>query len=153
MPSFIRVALVMVSLLNNETPSHPKANDKICVEPQFQRISRKPMALSFWKTLKPERQLKIKINDKPRCEITPLLRRTIKAAFLQRRKNIKNSLQNAGFLNVEEALKACGFDIQIRGEKLSIQDFYNLSKALYKYNNEKGRRAGIQLYIMKKISQ
>jgi hypothetical protein len=45
----------MVSLLNNETPSHPKANDKICVEPQFQRISRKPMALSFWKTLKPER--------------------------------------------------------------------------------------------------
>ncbi len=88
--------------------------------------------------------VKIKINDKPRCEITPLLRRTIKAAFLQRRKNIKNSLQNAGFLNVEEALKACGFDIQIRGEKLSIQDFCNLSKALEEVqNSEHGLKKNI----------
>ena len=78
--------------------------------------------------------LKIKINDAPKCEITPLLKRTIKAAFSERRKNIKNSLQNAGFLNVEEALNDAGFDIQTRGEKLSIEDFCKLSKALMKYN-------------------
>ncbi len=82
--------------------------------------------------------VRIKINDKSKCEITPYLKKTIKAAFLQRRKNIKNSLLNAGFKNVEKALEEAGFDLQIRGEKLSIQDFYNLSKALYKYNNEKG---------------
>lgn len=79
--------------------------------------------------------VKIKINETPKCEITPLLKRTIKAAFSGRRKNIKNSLQNAGFLNVEEALKDAEFDIQIRGEKLSIEDFCNLSKALQKYNS------------------
>ncbi len=79
--------------------------------------------------------LKIKINDKPRCEITPYLRKTIKAAFLGRRKNIKNSLLNAGFKNVEDAIKEAGFDIQIRGEKLSINDFCKLSKTLYKYSD------------------
>ena len=77
--------------------------------------------------------LKIEINDRPKCEITPLLKRTIKAAFLGRRKNIKNSLQNAGFLNVEEALNKAGFDVQTRGEKLSIEDFCRLSKVLSEY--------------------
>lgn len=75
--------------------------------------------------------LRIKINDKPRCEITPYLKRTIKAGFLQRRKNIKNSLINAGFKNVEEALFKAGFSPQIRAEKLSIEDFCKLSKTLY----------------------
>lgn len=79
--------------------------------------------------------LRIKINDTPRCEITPLLKRTMKAAFLGRRKNIKNSLQNAGFLDVEKALNEAGFDVQMRGEKFSIEDFCKLSKALYKYNS------------------
>lgn len=78
--------------------------------------------------------VRIKINNNPRCEITPLLKRTIKASFLGRRKNIKNCLQNAGFLNVEKALQNAGFDIQIRGEKLSIKDFCKLSKVLYEYN-------------------
>ncbi len=80
--------------------------------------------------------LRIKINNKPRCEITPLLKRTVKAAFLQRRKNIKNSLQNGGFLNVDKALNLAGFDFQLRGEKLSIEDFCTLSKALYETNKE-----------------
>jgi len=82
--------------------------------------------------------LSIKVNDMPKCEITPLLKRTIKAAFLGRRKNIKNSLQNAGFLDVEHALNEAGFDIKTRGEKLSIEDFCRLSKALYKYNAPNG---------------
>lgn len=79
--------------------------------------------------------LRIKINDKPRCEITPLLKRTIKACFLQRRKNIKNSLSAGGFLEAEKAIADAGFNIQTRGEKLSIEDFSKLSKALYKYNS------------------
>lgn len=82
--------------------------------------------------------VKIKINDTPKCEITPYLKKTIKAAFLARRKNIKNSLLNSGFKNVETALNEAGFDMQIRGEKLSISDFCTLSKALYKYNNKEG---------------
>ena len=86
--------------------------------------------------------VRIKINNNPRCEITPLLKRTIKAAFLGRRKNIKNCFQNAGFLNVEKALNETGFDIQIRGEKLSISDFCKLSKILYKYNAKQPENNG-----------
>ena len=43
------------------------------------------------------------------------------------------ALQNAGFLNVEEALNKAGFDVQTRGEKLSIEDFCRLSKVLSEY--------------------
>ncbi len=89
-------------------------------------------ARSFYPSPKVDSAIvKIRINDVPKCEITPYLKRTIKACFLSRRKNIKNSLFNAGFMNVEKALMAAGFDVQIRGEKLSINDFCKLSKALY----------------------
>lgn len=86
--------------------------------------------------------VRIKINNNPRYEITPLLKRTIKAAFLGRRKNIKNCFQNAGFLNVEKVLNETGFDIQTRGEKLSISDFCKLSKILYKYNAKQPENNG-----------
>lgn len=89
-------------------------------------------ARSFYPSPKVDSAIvKIRINDVPKCEIVPYLKRTIKACFLSRRKNIKNSLFNAGFMNVEKALMAAGFDVQIRGEKLSINDFCKLSKALY----------------------
>ena len=89
-------------------------------------------ARSFYPSPKVDSAIvKVRINDVPKCEITPYLKRTIKACFLSRRKNIKNSLFNAGFMNVEKALMAAGFDVQIRGEKLSINDFCKLSKALY----------------------
>ena len=89
-------------------------------------------ARSFYPSPKVDSAIvKIRINDVPKCEITPYLKRTIKACFLSRRKNIKNSLFNAGFMNVEKALMAAGFDVQIRGEKLSVNDFCKLSKALY----------------------
>ena len=39
-----------------------------------------------------------------------------------------------GNLEVEKALNEAGFEVQTRGEKLSIEDFCTLSKALYKYN-------------------
>lgn len=81
--------------------------------------------------------VKIKVSNVPKCKITPLLKRTIKAAFASRRKNIKNALCNAGFKGVEEALKETELDVQTRGEKLSIEDFYRLSTALEKYNIKK----------------
>ncbi len=94
-------------------------------------------AKSFYPSPKVDSAIvRIKINDEPKCEITPYLKRTIKACFLSRRKNIKNSLFNAGFKNVEKALMMAGFDVQIRGEKLSIDDFCKLSKALYEANQD-----------------
>lgn len=66
-----------------------------------------------------------------------LMFRTIKAAFGQRRKTLTNAL-GAGFPNlsreqIEEAIRACGFDPSVRGERLSITDFSNLSDALGQY--------------------
>ena len=74
--------------------------------------------------------VRFKIKDKPRVEITKYLKQTIKAAFSMRRKNIKNCLKNAGFINSEEALLNCGIDPNLRGENLSIEDFYKLSLEL-----------------------
>ena len=74
------------------------------------------------------------INDLPKVEITKLLKRTVKAIFMARRKNIKNSLQNAGFLEVEKALANVDIDKNSRGEKLSIEQIQKLSIALEEFN-------------------
>ena len=79
--------------------------------------------------------VRIKNKGMPKIENpSPLLKRTIKAAFNTRRKNIKNSLLSAGMLNVQEALEKIGMDLNIRGEKLSIQDFNKLACALEEFN-------------------
>lgn len=80
--------------------------------------------------------VKFIINENPRTEISKYLKQTIKAAFSQRRKNIKNCLKGAGFVNVEEALQALGFDLNLRGENLSIEDFYKLSLILKRAEDE-----------------
>lgn len=80
--------------------------------------------------------VKFVINENPRVEITPYLKQTIKASFSQRRKNIKNCLKNGAFINVEEALLSCNIDSNLRGENLSIQDFYNLSLKLKRAEDE-----------------
>lgn len=79
--------------------------------------------------------VRIKNNGMPKIENpSPLLKRTIKAAFNTRRKNIKNSLLSAGMLNVQEALEKIGMDSNVRGEKLSIHDFNKLACALEEFN-------------------
>lgn len=70
------------------------------------------------------------VQDEPKCKITKLLKRTAKAIFSARRKNIKNSLLNAGFKNVEQALLKAKIDKNERGEKLSITKIQELSEAL-----------------------
>ncbi len=59
-------------------------------------------------------------------------KKTVKAAFSQRRKNIKNCLINNGFSkeNVKNALSTLGLDENIRGEKLSIEMLGRLSEVL-----------------------
>ena len=60
--------------------------------------------------------------------------KVIKCAFMQRRKTLLNALTNAGvFKNKEqgiECLKKIGLDINIRPEKLSLQDYANIANKL-----------------------
>ncbi len=74
------------------------------------------------------------VNEEPKVEITKLLKRTVKAIFMARRKNVKNSLLNAGFLEVEKALDKAGIDKMTRGEKLSLKEIQALSIALEEFN-------------------
>ena len=78
--------------------------------------------------------VKFKINQQPKCDITKLLKRTVKAIFMARRKNVKNSLLNAGFIGVEQALEKAQIDKNQRGEKLSLKDIQKLSIALEEFN-------------------
>ena len=58
---------------------------------------------------------------------------------MQRRKTLINSLVNSGiFKNKDEAksvFEQLGFDLNVRGENLTIQDFNNLTeRVLYESN-------------------
>ncbi len=60
----------------------------------------------------------------------------ISGAFAQRRKTLLNSLSSSlGWVSkarIGEIIEACGFDINIRGERLSIDDFCTLANELFK---------------------
>lgn len=63
--------------------------------------------------------------------------RIIRASFNQRRKTLVNGLKNARDLEftreeVESALTACGFPLNIRGEALTLQNFADLANCLCK---------------------
>lgn len=78
--------------------------------------------------------VKLVVREKPKLELTDYthFRKTVKAAFSQRRKNIKNCLLSGGFSkeNIQNAMQKLGLDENTRGEKLSIEDFGRLSEAL-----------------------
>lgn len=78
--------------------------------------------------------VKLDVKTEPRLKLTDYthFRKTVKAGFAQRRKNIKNCLLNAGFPkeNVIKALNELGIDENTRGEKLSIETFGKLSELL-----------------------
>jgi len=65
----------------------------------------------------------------------PLFFKTIRGAFAQRRKTLVNSLSTEfSHLSKEQLagiIERCGFDANIRGEKLSIDDFARLSNELF----------------------
>jgi len=80
----------------------------------------------------------LKINDKPKLKLSDYsyFRRVLKAAFSQRRKNIKNCLINNGFDKniVKSVLKKLEIDENTRGESLSIETFGQLSEELKNAN-------------------
>ena len=76
----------------------------------------------------------LKVRKEPKIKLTDYshFRKTIKAAFSQRRKTLKNCLVSNGFEKdkVENALKELNLDENVRGEKLSIEQFGKLSELL-----------------------
>ncbi len=78
--------------------------------------------------------VRLVINDKPRVELSDYthFRKTVKAAFSQRRKNIKNCLLSGGFSkeNIQNAMSKLGLDENTRAEKLSIETLAALSEEL-----------------------
>ena len=80
--------------------------------------------------------VKLVVREKPKLNLTDYshFRKTVKAAFSQRRKNIKNCLMHGGFAreNIQKSLAALGIDENTRGEKLSIETFGKLSEELLK---------------------
>lgn len=86
--------------------------------------------------------VRIELYDEPKysVESEKMLSRVIAGAFAQRRKTLLNSLLSSfGELSKEEIAKIIenlGFDINIRGERLSISDFCRLSDEFSKVLNK-----------------
>ena len=80
--------------------------------------------------------VKLNVRKEPKLKLSNYshFRKTIKAAFAQRRKNLKNCLINGGFEKdkVLQTLQALGIGENVRGEKLSIETFGKLSEELLK---------------------
>lgn len=76
----------------------------------------------------------LKVRKEPllKLEDYTFFRRVIKAAFSQRRKTLKNCLISSGFdkQKVANSISSLGLDENIRGEKLSIEQFGELTKKL-----------------------
>lgn len=76
--------------------------------------------------------IKLNILEKPKVEVKneELLFKIIKMAFMQKRKTLVNALTNGGLAQkgeVEELLNAVGFDLRVRGEKLSLEEFAKIA--------------------------
>ena len=78
--------------------------------------------------------VKLTIREKPLLNLSDYshFRKTVRGAFAQRRKNIKNCLISAGFEKekIIKALQNLNIDENIRGEKLSIETLGKLSENL-----------------------
>lgn len=106
-------------------------------------IIKKVPARSFYPAPKVDSALvKLVLRNEPlvKTDDYTFLRRTAKAAFGTRRKNIKNSLINAGFSKeiVPKALASANISESDRGEALSIEQLAALSEELKKHEADKG---------------
>ncbi len=81
--------------------------------------------------------IRIELYDEPlyKTKSEKMLFRVIEGAFAQRRKTMVNSLSSVfseiSKAKIGEIITRLGFDINIRGERLSIKDFCALSDAFY----------------------
>ena len=84
--------------------------------------------------------VKLDVRKTPRLELSDYshFRKVIKAGFAQRRKNLKNCLLSGGFSReaIGFSMAKIGLDDNIRGEKLSIEKFGELSEALLEYKRQ-----------------
>ena len=81
-------------------------------------------------------------RSSPPAEVSDekLFFRVVKAAFSQRRKTLLNALSSS-FSNIKKEdlgkiIEECGFDIRIRGEVLSIEEFAALTEKIRSMTNE-----------------
>lgn len=82
--------------------------------------------------------VKLVTLDRPAVEVLSekMFFITVRSAFQQRRKTLRNALTNSPELHlpkeaVEEALQAAGIDPQLRGERLGIEEFGRLSDQIF----------------------
>lgn len=82
--------------------------------------------------------IKLQIRKTPavKVENEELFFKVIKASFMQRRKTLINGLINSGIITNKEKIrdifKEAELDIEIRGEKLNMEQFAKLSNLIYK---------------------
>lgn len=79
-------------------------------------------------TLKVLREPSVKVKDEK------TLFKIIKIAFMQKRKTLLNGLKNGSVASkeeIEEMFINLGFDLNIRGEKLSLEEFAKISDYCY----------------------
>ncbi len=86
--------------------------------------------------------IKLTTLEKPPVEVDDLdlFFEVIKIAFSQRRKTLLNCIFNAKQFNFDKEkiaiiLEEAGFDVNIRGEKLTIEEFATLAKIIKKHIN------------------
>lgn len=76
--------------------------------------------------------IKLNVLDRPSVEVKSeeMLFKIIKMAFMQKRKTLLNGLTNGNLASKEQTEKMLtdlGFDLRIRGEKLSLEDFAKIA--------------------------
>lgn len=82
--------------------------------------------------------IKLQIREEPKVHVEneELFFKVIKASFMQRRKTLLNGLSNSGIIKDKESLKEIlqklGLSVDIRGEKLTIEQFAELSNLIDK---------------------
>ncbi len=80
--------------------------------------------------------IKLNVRKEPKLQLSNYthFRKTIKSAFAQRRKNVKNCLMSGGFSreNIQKSLENLGIEENRRGETISIEKFGELSEELIK---------------------
>lgn len=82
--------------------------------------------------------IKLTIRENPKVEPLDeeLFFKLIKASFMQRRKTLINGISNSGIITdketIKQILKEIGLEPNVRGEKLSIEQFAELSNYVYK---------------------
>ncbi len=91
-------------------------------------IIKKVPAKAFYPSPKVDSAIvKLKVNEKPRIKLEnpKLFKNVIKSAFAQRRKTFVNALSQGGFekAKILATLEKMGLSSDIRGEKLSIEQF------------------------------